>query len=321
MILITGATGFLGAELMRQLLSTGQPLRALRRSTSVLPGFLAAHPNIEWYQADFLDYFGLKAAMEGVTEVYHCAAMVSFNKADRKTMLRVNVEGTANLVNICLENNNRKLLHVSSVAAVGKNKFGGAATEADIWQQNPGQSGYAISKYESEMEVFRGIAEGLNALIVNPSVIIGKHAGRSGSSLFFQTVKNGTKYYPGGGCGLVDVEDVARIMILLMKSDFLGERFILNAENYSYRDLFSGIARGYNLPPPNKRLQPWMLNAAYYASTIAKGFGIQVPAMSREIVRGAFKTSAYSNSKITSWLNYTFKPVETSILEICRTDI
>ena len=318
MILVTGATGFLGSELVRQLLLQGKPVRAIKRLTSTIPTMLASSKSVEWRDADLLDEYALEEAMEGITEVYHCAAMVSFRKEDKKAMLRVNVEGTANLVNLCLRNNIRKLVHASSVAAVGNSKDGQLISETDPWQFSRSENNYAISKYESEMEVFRGIAEGLSAVIVNPSIIIGRNAGSSGSGQLFNAVKSGLKFYPAGTCGLVDVEDVAAIMIRLMDSDIETERFILNSENISYRELLGSIAKAYGVLPPKYPLRSWMLKSGFLASAIGRFFTGRDLGITKEISRSASKVSRYSNEKITKALNTRFKPVSESIMEICR---
>ena len=318
MILVTGATGFLGSELVRQLVLQGKPVRAIKRITSVVPPVLTTTGSIDWRDADLLDHYAMEEAMEDVTEVYHCAAMVSFRSEDKKAMLRVNVEGTASLINICLRNNIRKLVHASSVSAVGNSKNGQYTSENDHWQFSRNESNYSISKYESEMEVFRGIAEGLSAVIVNPSIIIGKNAGKRGSGQLFEVVKEGLRFYPGGTCGIVDVEDVAAIMIRLMASDIETERFILNSENVSYRDLFTAIANGYGLLPPKYPLKQWVLKSGFLASSLARLITGKELGITKEITRSAFKTSRYSNEKITKALNTRFKPVSESILEICR---
>ena len=317
MILVTGGTGFLGSELIRQLLLQGKSVRAIKRESSVIPEILEAAQLVEWRNADILNFDDLNEAMEGVTTVYHCAAMVSFRKADKKMMRRINIEGTANLVNICLENRIGKFLHVSSVSAVGQSKKDALISEKLHWQFDKYQSSYAISKYESEMEVFRGIAEGLNAVIVNPSIIIGKNAGESGSGQFFRKVKDGLKFYPQGSCGIVDVEDVAGIMIRLMDSNLAGERYIINAVNISYLDLFTKIAHQYNLNPPNVKLQPWMLTGGYWASNLAKLLTGEDYGLTKEIVNSASKETRYSNDKIKNALTFGFKPIDQSISEIC----
>ncbi|MBC7743706.1 MAG: NAD-dependent epimerase/dehydratase family protein [Flavobacterium sp.] len=318
MILVTGGTGFLGSELIRQLVVQGKTVRAIKRPSSTIPENLKLQSTIDWRDADLLNYHALNDSMDGVTQVYHCAAMVSFRKADKRLMRRINIEGTAHVVNVCLQNQINKLIHVSSVSAVGYSKAGELITEKHQWQFNKNQSNYAISKYESEMEVFRGIAEGLKAVIINPSIIIGKNAGLNGSGQLFKQVKEGLKYYPQGAFGIVDVQDVAAVMIRLMEGHILAKRFIINAENISYKDLFATIAEGFKLPPPSIELRPWMLKTGYLASSFAKYITGKDSGLTKEIVNSASKISRYSNQKITNALNYNFKPVKQTILEICE---
>ncbi|MEO8795208.1 MAG: NAD-dependent epimerase/dehydratase family protein [Daejeonella sp.] len=318
MIIVTGATGFLGSELSRQLTSQGEKIICLKRSNSIIPKLLNDNSLIEWRNADITDYFSLKDALAGATKIYHCAAFISFNPADKKKMLKINVEGTAHVVDICLENPQVKLLHVSSVSAVGEAKNGQQANETNIWEFNNSKSAYSISKYESEMEVFKGIAEGLDAVIVNPSVIIGKNAGTEGSGKLFETVNKGLKYYPTGSFGLVDVADVAETMIRLMDSDISGERYLINAENYTYKQFFSEVAQAFHKNPPSTELKPWMLKSALFFSKLTKLFGSKETSLTSETVRSAFKKQHYSNSKVKDELNFNFKPISKSILEICE---
>jgi len=255
--------------------------------------------------------------MEGVSHVYHCAAMISFHPRDKKEMLKVNVEGTSNLLNICMEKNIRRFLHVSSIAALGESKKGKLITEKNHWEFGSGQSTYSISKYKSEMEVFRAAAEGLNAVIVNPSIIIGKNAGKGGSGQLFEAIRNGLNYFPGGSSGYVDVADVAKTMILLMESNFSDERFIINSENLTYKEFFSSIAQKFGKEPPAISLKPWMMYTAWLLSRLitfltGKRFGL-----SSETVRSAFEKHSYSNEKIKKALNFNFKSVDESISEIC----
>ncbi len=317
MILVTGATGFLGSELISQLLLRGEKIRAIKRDTSRIPQILTDKTDIEWFNADILDYFALSEAMEGVSHVYHCAAMISFHPRDKKEMLKVNVEGTSNLLNICMEKNIRRFLHVSSIAALGESKKGKLITEKNHWEFGSGQSTYSISKYKSEMEVFRAAAEGLNAVIVNPSIIIGKNAGKGGSGQLFEAIRNGLNYFPGGSSGYVDVADVAKTMILLMESNFSDERFIINSENLTYKEFFSSIAQKFGKEPPAISLKPWMMYTAWLLSRLitfltGKRFGL-----SSETVRSAFEKHSYSNEKIKKALNFNFKSVDESISEIC----
>lgn len=318
MILVTGATGFLGSELVKQLISKGERVRAIKRETSLIPAFLENETAVEWFNADLVDYFTLKETMVGVDKVYHCAAFISFDPADKKIMRKVNVEGTVNLLNVCMEMNISRFLHVSSVAALGESKKGALITEKDQWEYSSKSSYYSITKFESEMEVFRACAEGLNAVIINPSIIIGKNAGNQGSGKLFETVKKGLNYYPGGSFGYVDVEDVAKSMILLMESDISDERFIVNAENWTYQELFSEIARNFGKKAPQIGLRPWVMNLAYMASRFISVFTGKKQALTKETISSAFKKRNFSNEKIKKTLNLEFKPIKESIRQICE---
>lgn len=318
MILVTGATGFLGSELVRQLHSQGKQVRAIRREHSVVPAILQDISDIEWVDADLLDYFSLEKAFEDITHVYHCAAVVSFQKRDRKMMLRINQEGTAHIVNLCLEKGVDKLVHVSSVAALGEAKKGELTNEKNHWELNHGKHGYAVSKYESEMEVWRGIAEGLNAVIVNPSVIIGENAGTKGSGQIFEMVRSGLSFYTDGSCGLVDVEDVARIMILLMDSDIQSERVIINAANMSFRELFKQAAECFGKKAPQFRARTWMLEIAWRAARLASLLTGKRYGLTKDTARSSLNKMAYSTEKLHRLFpGFTFKPVTQSIREIC----
>jgi dihydroflavonol-4-reductase len=237
MILVTGATGFLGSEVAKQLVAQGNRIRCIKRGTSKIPLVLSAlQGSIEWVEADLLDIFTLENALEDITQVYNCAAWVSLKQADKEPMIYTNVTGTANLVNLCAKNNIR-VVHVSSVGAIGDAKPGELITENHHLDQAIETDGYAISKLESEMEIWRGIAEGLDAVIVNPSIIIGPHAGVNGSGALFEIVRKGFKFYTTGSGGFVDVEDVAKCMIALMSTSISGERYIISAENHNYKEL------------------------------------------------------------------------------------
>ena len=317
MILVTGATGFLGSELVRQLASHNKPIRAIKRSTSVVPEIIKQQKNIDWIDADVLDYFSLQEAFDHVSQVYHCAAVVSFSPSDKKRMLQTNVQGTANVVNLCLDKNVQKLVHVSSIAALGDGKLNQPITENDHWEFTSKQSSYAISKYESEMEVFRAVAEGLNAIVVNPSIILGENASKSGSGILFEAVKNGLSYYPGGTCGLVAVEDVVESMIALMNGDFSAERYIISAETWLYRDLFTEIAFQLRVNPPNKELKPWMLQATLLANFITNLITKNSNGLTKDMARILVKKRDYVNSKIKKTIGIEFKSVKQVIAEVC----
>ncbi|EHQ26785.1 NAD-dependent epimerase/dehydratase family protein [Mucilaginibacter paludis] len=317
MILVTGATGFLGSELAKQLAAQGNNLVCIKRGTSVVPDILKPFTTqIKWVEADILDVFALDDALTGITQVYHCAAWVSFNPAHKKMMIKTNVEGTANLVNLCNQYGIR-MVHVSSIAAIGEAKPGELISEKNHLEETPHENAYAISKYESEMEVWRGIAEGLNAVIVNPSLIIGASAGVNGSGKIFQTVYKRLKYYTPGSCGFVDVEDVAKSMILLMDSGITEQRYIVNAENWLYKDLFTETARNFKVPPPTSEAKSWMLNLAWRFSAVWGLLSGKPKGVDKISAQAASKKLNYDNAKLIKATGITFKPLSLSIKQIC----
>ena len=319
MILVTGATGFLGSELCKQLILSGKnSIRCTKRKTSVIPKILLPFANqIIWVDADVLEIDALNEALENVTQVYHCAALVSFDPSLKKELIQNNVEGTANLVNLCTEKGIR-LVHVSSIAAVGEGKLGELINENHHLEESPKDNAYAMSKYESEMEVWRGIAEGLDAVIVNPSLIIGKNAGAAGTGQIFETVRKGLKFYTSGSCGLVDVEDVAKTMILLMESKISNERFIINAENWNYKNLFEEIARCFGVKPPSVEAKPWMLELTWRASALGTFFTGKKMGVDKISAQSASRIQDYDNHKVKEALGFEFKPLKESIKEICE---
>lgn len=317
MILITGATGFLGSELAKQLVEQGNTIRCTKRTSSTIPTFLLPYADkIDWVDADMMDAFALEDALNGVTHVYHCAAWVSLRQKDKVPMIRTNVTGTANLVNLCLERNIR-LLHVSSVAAVGSALPGELITENHHLEETAENDGYAISKLESEMEVWRGISEGLSAVIVNPSLILGPHAGTEGTGELFETVRKGLKFYTTGAGGFVDAGDVAKCMILLMNSDIEAERYIISAENRYYKDITTKIAEGFGLKPPSILAQPWMMGIAWRWAALATMFTGKAPAIDKTSAEAATKVVQFDNSKIKKAVGIEFRSIDETIREVC----
>ncbi len=317
MILVTGGTGFLGSELIKQLTDKGLAVRALRREKSKIPALIQNISLVEWFVADINESSALEDAFEGITKVYHCAAFVSFNPKDKKQLFHVNIDGTSNIVNLCAENNCR-LLHVSSVAALGNAKKGKKITEKDFWEYDSKAHAYGLSKYEGEMEVWRGITEGLDAIIVNPSVIIGKNAGFEGSGAIFKLVKGGFPFYTDGASGFVDVEDVAKAMILLMDAAISGERYIISADDYHYKNLFGEIAQGFGVKAPAKEAKPWMLGIAWRALKLVSVFTGKEPSITKDAAKSSVTLSYYNNDKVKSETGIVFKPVAESIKEITQ---
>lgn len=317
MILVTGATGFLGAELIHQLTAQNWKVRALKRSSSKIPDLLKDNGSIEWFVADINEPEDLEDIFEGITQVYHCAAFISFDPKDKAKLLKINIEGTSNIVNLCIHHQAR-LVHVSSIAALGNAKKGQQITEKDFWEYDKNVHAYAISKYEGEMEVWRGIAEGLDAVIVNPAVIIGKNAGFTGSGAIFKLVKDGLKFYTNGATGIVDVSDVAKSMITLMNSEITAERYTLSADNLNYQAFFAEIADGFGMKKPATEAKPWMLGVAWRAAKLASLFTGKAPALTKDAARSSFNLSYYSNDKIKNAIGIEFKPLKQSIAEVCE---
>ncbi|PST84754.1 nucleoside-diphosphate sugar epimerase [Pedobacter yulinensis] len=316
MILVTGATGFLGAEVVYQLTKQGLTVRATRRESSKIPALLQDNNLVDWQLADLNDVADLQQIFEGITRVYHCAALVSFSPADKENLYRTNIEGTANIVNACLLSGAR-LVHVSSVAALGNARRGATLiTEDDHREYDPKAHAYGVSKYEGEMEVWRGINEGLDAVIVNPSVIIGVNAGFTGSGAIFKMVKDGFPYYTRGVSGFVDVADVARVMIRLMDSPVSGERFIVSSENYSYKDLLTLAAKEMGLKAPAREAKPWMLGLAWRFAKIFSLLTGKAAALTKDTAKSSLEVSKYSNQKVVQTTAIQFKPVADSLAQI-----
>jgi nucleoside-diphosphate-sugar epimerase len=323
MILVTGATGLVGTHLLLALSRKGKTVRALRRKSSDMdqvrsvfgwyeddPDSLLQH--IDWIEGDVLDVVSLREAMHQVEVIYHCAGKVSFDSFDRHALLHVNQQGTANVVNTALNLGVKKLCHVSSVSALGKSKQGETIDEQHYWKTSRKNSIYAVSKYAGEREVWRGHEEGLPAVIINPSIIIGPSQWDVGSTRLFSTIYKGVPAYTSGIGGYVDVRDVAEIMIRLMESDISGERFVVSAENCSFEHVITQIARVLNKRPPRLRLYPWMGEAGWVAEHILRIFG-RTPTLTKEIARSAFHRFYYDNSKIVQALDYKFIPVDEAI--------
>lgn len=325
MILVTGGTGLIGAHLLYDLVKQGKSLRALVRAGSNIEKVKrtfswydqneeALFSKIEWAQGDVLDPFSIENALENVTQVYHCAGLVSFNKQDRKRLILINQQGTATLVNACLEKGNIRFCHVSSVSALGRTKSGETIHEQSFWKTSRNNSVYSISKYGAEREVWRAAEEGLNMFIVSPSVVIGPGDWNNGSSRLFNTIYKGIPVYSGGITGYVDVRDVVKIMIRLMDSEVSGERYVVSAEDISYRQLFHSIALILKKKPPSLRLFPWMAELAWRADSVFSMFG-KPQTITKEIARSAFNRYYYDSSKIKKLLDYKFIPIEKSIVD------
>lgn len=316
MILITGATGLVGQHLAQALVQQQQKVRATYRSD--IPTFQGAD-QIEWVKADILDILSLEPAMEKVTEVYHCAAIVSFHPSNKAILHQTNIEGTANVVNVCIQAGVRKLVYVSSVGALGRMRKEATINETMYWTPESNNSEYGKSKYLAEMEVWRGIGEGLKAVIVNPVIILGAGDWEKGSSGIFKSAYKEFPWYTDGVSGFVDVADVVKAMTSLMKSDIAGERFILCAEHVSYRELFSSIARCFGKKPPHKKVTPFLAALVWRLEAIKGMITGKPPLLTKETAHTAQARVYFDNSKLPRYLpEFRYTLLQESIGSICK---
>ncbi len=320
MILVTGANGLVGAAIVRQLLKKNLVVRALKRSQSDVSTLSDVASDIEWVEGDVLDIASLEIAMQGVSMVIHAAAMVFFSPKERSLMYKVNVEGTANVVNVCMAMKVKKLAFISSIAALGRPDLAHADTQKTIyineeqkWEDSPLNSHYAKSKYQAELEVWRGVAEGLPAVIVNPSIILGEGDWTRSSSQLFKYVYDQKKFYTEGLVNYVDVLDVAAVTVRLLLSDVENERFVLNAGTTTYKDLFEQIAKGFGQKPPSIRISPFMSEILWRIEAIRSFFTGKNPLITRETAKSARSRFAYDSTKIQKALNFVFIPLSETI--------
>ncbi|MBN2805835.1 MAG: SDR family NAD(P)-dependent oxidoreductase [Prolixibacteraceae bacterium] len=330
--LVTGATGMLGARIVFDLLKQGDRVKAIYRQSKRIDqfkkniGFYCQNPGeltnlVEWIEADVLDYQSLCDALEGVDMVIHSAAMVSFHRDDEKAMLEININGTANLVNACLFKGVKNICHISSIAALGKEENGAMIDEESTWIPEQKHSAYAISKFHSEMEIWRGINEGLNAVIVNPSVILGPGEWKAGGSpAFFNNLYKGMAFYPEGGTGFVDVRDVSlAILTLISPENFqaaMHKRFLINAENLSYQKAFTLIAESLQVQAPKLLARKYLLGIAWRAAWLAGKLTGKKPMITRESVSNASKMQLFNGGRIVSEFAFRYRPIGETISNI-----
>lgn len=315
MVLVTGGTGLVGSYLIKALLDEGTPVRALHRRP--YDGFVLTQgerQRVEWAQGDLLDVVSLEEAMAGVTHVYHCAAVVSFNPKQAKTLLQVNTEGTANVVNAALTARVRKMVYVSSVSALGRLRQDAPIDETTQWSEETNNSRYGLSKYYAEMEVWRGIAEGLEAVIVNPTIILGAGDWEKGSAGLFKSAYDEFPWYTEGVSGFVDVRDVARAMIALMNSPLQSQRYLLSGDNWTYRQLFTSMAAAFGRRSPHKAVTPFLGEIVWRMEKAKSLFTGKDPLVTRETARTAQAVTRFDSRKIQEALpGFGFTPLEETI--------
>ncbi|MFT4832862.1 MAG: dihydroflavonol-4-reductase [Psychroserpens sp.] len=323
MVLVTGGTGLVGSHLLFKLAGQGLQVRAIHRAESDLSRVekifsyysdqsLKLFENIEWVVADINNVPDLEKAFENVEQVYHCAALISFDPKDYEQLHRVNVEGTANIVNLCIANNIEKLCYVSSIAAIGKSNGDHDATEENDWQESHSNV-YAITKTAAELEVWRCSQENVPIVVINPGIIIGPGFWESGSGQLFQRANKAPKYFPPGGSGVVSVSDVVTIMTTLMTSDIRNERFIVISQNLTYREILEKLTMGMKLQPPKKQIPIWALEILWRLDWFRCLIANTKRKLTKASVYSLKNRELYSNAKLVARLDYKFESLEKTI--------
>jgi len=319
MILVTGGTGFLGSYILKRLIEKDFAVRAICRNNK-LPSYIPQHifDKIEWVNGDVLDVVSLEEAMEGINTVIHSAGIISFVKKDRKEMYQVNVDGTANVVNIALEKNVKRFIHISSVAALGRTLHGGHVNEEKKWEESKVNTHYAKSKYKAELEVWRGISEGLTGVILNPSTVLGYGDWNTGSCSIFKNIFEEFKWYPPGINGFVNVEDVANITVSLMESDISEQRFIVNGDTWPFKKLMDTIADSFGKKHPSMKVTPALTAIAWRMEKLKSMITGKTPLLTKESARVAHSKTYFENDKILkAFPFFSFTPLEQTIKKAC----
>ena len=326
MILVTGGTGLVGSHLLYHLTLKNDKIRAVYRTEKSLEKVkkvfsyynATSFDSIEWFKADITNVPEMIPAFKDVKHVYHCAALISFNPKDYIEMRKVNIHGTAIMVNLSIDANVKKLCFVSSITAVGDSIKENLITEECEWNKETDNSGYSITKFGAEMEVWRASQEGVEVVIVNPGVILGSGFWNSGSGKLFTQVYSGFKYFTEGVTGFVSVQDVVKPMILLMDSEVKNERFILVSENKTYKEIFFTIAESFGKQRPSKKIKPWQTAIFWRFSWLISKITGKEPLLSKYSAKSAHTVSKYSSEKVQKELNYTFENIDKTIVRVCK---
>jgi len=329
LVFLTGSTGLVGGHLIVRLHQSGKNIRALVRSTSSFDqlrlicqfnhqSFEELYNSVEWVHGNTLDFVGLCELLEDVEEVYHCAAVVSFNSRNRKEILQTNIQGTANMVDASLKCGVKRFCFISSIGALGNAEMGEFINEKTPWKNDGKASAYSESKFRSELQAWRGYNEGLNLVIVNPGVILGPGAPNKGSLLLFEAGRKGIPFFTKATTGYVDVRDVCMASIKLMEKEIFGKHFILVSDSIDNRDLFSMIAQEFNAKPPRFEAGKTILTLAAFFS---EAYGLltgKMPQLTRETIKSAQKPQKYSNQLIKKTLDFEFIPLCQTIQDTCN---
>jgi nucleoside-diphosphate-sugar epimerase len=318
MVAVTGANGLLGSFIVRELIKNNTPFVALKRKNSDISLLSDINHLIVWKDADIMDTLSLEDALEGVTKVIHAAAAVSFNPRKSRYVFDINVVGTRNVVNSCIEKGVQRLVHISSVAALGRQKNQTVIDESNQWVDSPLNSVYAKSKYLAELEVFRGEEEGLHTVMINPSVILAPADWNKSSAQLFKYVWDKNLFLIDGYLNYVDVRDVAYLTCALLESHYRGERFIANAGKIEYKVFFNRIAELFHKRAPFIQLSPRVLQVAARLEVLRTWFTGSEPLLSPETARLAGTDFLFKNEKIKSSFSFTFQPIDNTLAWCCQ---
>ncbi|WP_299114612.1 NAD-dependent epimerase/dehydratase family protein [uncultured Winogradskyella sp.] len=329
MVLVTGGTGLVGSHLLYKLVNNGEAVRAIYRREKTLKrvkhvfSYFSDNAErlfnrIEWVEGDINNIPKLEKAFIGITHVYHCAAFVSFEPDKYHQLRKINIEGTSNIVNLCIRNTIKKLCYVSSIAAIGHSANPEKLiTETTEWNPEADNSVYAITKYGAELEVWRGTQEGVDAVIVNPGVILGAGYWKGGSSgSLFRQIYHGMRYYVNGVVGYIDVFDVVNAMTQLMKSDLKSERFILISENLSFKAFQYKVSNALNVKPPKREAKSWLLGLVWRLDWLKHNLFGSRRSFSKQMAKSALSITKYDNSKLRNALGFEFKPIDESVNDV-----
>ena len=319
-IFVTGGTGFLGAYIIQCLVQRGHQVRALRRPSAKLPFFIpdAIWQKVSWVEGDVLDVVALEEGMEGADAVIHAAAVVSFHKEARDEMYKVNIGGTANVVNIALEQGVRRLLHVSSVAALGRTQAASTISEEKKWVDSKANTHYAITKHEAEIHAWRGFAEGLEGVIINPSTILGFGNWHQSSCAIFKNAYKEFPWYTTGVNGFVGVEDTAELAVRLLFSDINEQRFIVNAENRSFLSLFTAMAEGFGKRAPRRQANKFLSEVAWRMEAVKGALTGSKPLLSQETAKIAHSRTSFENRALLQAVpGFAYQPLDGVVKKAC----
>jgi len=316
LIFVTGATGLIGAYLCRYLIHSGKKVSALKRPNSDLSLLGNAADSIEWYTGDLNDIDILVEACSSAEKVYHCAGLISYDPADRDKLIEVNHFGTANLVHACLATNISKLLHVGSIASFGRPSDDCVINESIKWEDSKHHSFYGWSKQLANREIWRGQIEGLDTVMVHPSVVLGAGYWDRSSGRMFSYVDKGSKYYSSGSTGFVDVHDLVKVMMALMESDIVNEAFIVNGHDLTFQSLFQHIAKALNTTAPSKSASNTAASILRIMDWFKSLVSRQPRYFTKETIRTAQSKVAYENSKLLAAIPFSFTSIEETIGEI-----